>query len=120
MIARAARVTVARTRAAAWAAGALRETRAQLRARPLEDVVVPQPPPLSPHGALGVRAALRLRRASCLERSLVLQRWLAAHGERRDVVIGVSAPGEFRAHAWLDGEPAPDDQGFRELSRMAP
>ena len=117
---RAVRAAVARLRGASWARAALRETRAQLRERPLDAVAVRQPPPLPVQAAGGVRLALRAGRASCLERSLVLQRWLAAHGDRRDVVIGVCAPGEFRAHAWLEGEPAPYDQGFRELSRMAP
>ena len=33
-----------------------------------------------------MHAVLRRREPSCLERSLVLQRWLAAHGERRGVL----------------------------------
>jgi hypothetical protein len=48
----------------------------------------------------------------------VLQRWYAAQGTRKDVVIGVTAPAEgFTAHAWLDGEEA---QRFREIHRLAP
>jgi hypothetical protein len=58
---------------------------------------------------------LRRLEPSCLERALVLQRWLAAHGEPRVVVIGVTAAQDFRAHAWLDGEPAP---GFHEIARV--
>jgi hypothetical protein len=66
-----------------------------------------------------VAAVLRRRQATCLERSLVLQRWLAAHGDRRDLVIGVKAPGEeFGAHAWLEGEPPTDGiSEFTELLR---
>jgi hypothetical protein len=108
-------------RAASWALRAHRATRRALRERPLHDVTVPEPPSLLPaSGALAVRAVLKGSRASCLERSLVLQRWMTAHGDPRDVVIGVCGPQDFRAHAWLDGEPAPYDQGFRELTRMAP
>ena len=63
-------------------------------------------------------AVLRLRRETCLTRSVVLQVWDAAQGLPRDLVIGVTAPGDgFRAHAWLDGEPA---YGFSELSRRPP
>jgi hypothetical protein len=52
-------------------------------------------------------------------RSLVLQRWHAAHGSRRDLVIGVTTPGDgFAAHAWLDGEPAHQTAAFVELTRL--
>jgi hypothetical protein len=51
----------------------------------------------------GVRVALRMCKATCLERSLVLQRWYGDHDEPVEVVIGVGAPGEqFGAHAWLE------------------
>ena len=61
-------------------------------------------------------AVLRIGRASCLERSLVLQRWLAAHEEPRDVVIGVAPPSTgFAAHAWLEGEPT---RGYHEVARL--
>ena len=63
-----------------------------------------------------VRTVLRLRGATCLESATVRQTWLAAAGDRRDIVIGVTAPAAgFRAHAWLDGEPA--HGGFTELTR---
>jgi hypothetical protein len=61
---------------------------------------------------------LRRRRATCLERSLIMQRWLVAMGEPHDVLIGVGAPGEtMLAHAWLDHE---DSQGFQVLLRIDP
>jgi Transglutaminase-like superfamily len=105
-------------RAAWWALRALGRTRRQLRAGKLEDVVLAAPPALGPSADHGVNAVLRRARGTCLERSLVLQRWLAARGDARDVVIGVSAPATgFRAHAWLDGEPAGD---FDELLRLHP
>jgi hypothetical protein len=54
---------------------------------------------------------------TCLERALVLQRWLAAHGSPYDVVIGVTAPADgFAAHAWLDGED--DARAYAELTRL--
>ena len=51
-----------------------------------------------------MNAVLRRRGDTCLVRAIVAQTWEAAHGRRRDVIIGVTAPGEFRAHAWLDDE----------------
>jgi Transglutaminase-like superfamily len=68
-----------------------------------------------------VKAALRRRGHPCIERSLVLQAWHAAHGERRDVIVGVTAPGnEFRAHAWLDGDEPCAGERFAELTRRRP
>jgi len=64
-----------------------------------------------------VAAVLARRPASCLERALVLQRWDAAHGRPRDVVIGVTSPADFSAHAWLDGDPAGAGP-FQELLRL--
>jgi len=66
----------------------------------------------------GVRATLRRTEDTCLVESIVLQRWYAAHGEPRDLIVGVSDPtDEFRAHAWLDGEEPPADGPFHELLR---
>ncbi|CAN5649373.1 hypothetical protein BH20ACT23_BH20ACT23_14520 [soil metagenome] len=59
-----------------------------------------------------------LRTATCLERATVLQAWYAAQGQRRDLIIGVTAPQTgFRAHAWLDGDPPCHTEGFHELLR---
>ena len=102
-----------------WAARSVRAVRRELRVRPVGEVRVP-PPPTAPgrRGERGVSLALRRFEPSCLERALVLQRWLAARGDPRDVVIGVTAPdADFRAHAWLDGE-SPHE--FREIARVAP
>lgn len=61
---------------------------------------------------------LRWRRATCLERSLVVQAWLLASGEPHDLVIGVRRlHGRVIAHAWLDHE---DSRGFSELLRLEP
>jgi hypothetical protein len=61
---------------------------------------------------------LRLRRATCLERSVVLQAWDAHHGRPREVVIGVARTGSsIGAHAWLAGEDAAN-RDFREITRI--
>lgn len=98
---------------AAWAA-----VRSQLLARrPWQQVWVPLPPSAARSDTWIVSGLLRRLRAACLPRSLVLQRWLGACGEGRDVVVGVTNCPTFRAHAWLDG--SRDGQGFHELSRRA-
>lgn len=64
-------------------------------------------------------AVLRLRGATCLERSLVLQRFDAAAGRARVLIVGVTGPGDgFRAHAWLDGDRQGDTE-LREIVRVA-
>lgn len=68
-----------------------------------------------------MRALLRRRSHTCLERALLLQRWEAAQGRAVDVVIGVKgSSADFKAHAWLDGESDNDDGSFRELMRVPP
>jgi hypothetical protein len=104
-------------RAAWWTARSLRRTRRELRRRSFNDVRVSDPPLLPAAAAPGVTAVLRRTSPTCLERALVLQRWLAAHGAARDVVIGVRAPADgFAAHAWLDGEQ--HGRGYAELTRL--
>lgn len=96
-----------RWRAATWATRSWRHVHRGLRTGPPELLRVPAPPTPKARGV--VLVVLRLVRASCLERSLVLQRFDAADGRRRDVVVGVTRRGgHTRAHAWLDGE---DPQG---------
>ncbi len=113
--------SIATLRAAWWAHRALRDARRQLPRRPLDEVTLASPPPLPADAVRGVRALLARRPHSCLEGALVLQRWLAAYGEPRDVVIGVVAPGEaFGAHAWIDGDPAAAAEPFVELCRVHP
>ena len=110
---------IATLRAAWWTDRALRRARGDLRDGELREVRLPAPPRLPPAAERGVHAVLRRRGHSCLERSLVLQRWLAAHGDARDVVIGTTGVAGFKAHAWLDG----DEEGaarFVELSRLPP
>jgi hypothetical protein len=105
-------------RAAWWTLAAVRTTRKRLRSRPIADVAVSPPPRLPAHASRGVNAVLRRTPNTCLERALVLQRWLAEHGTEKDVVVGVTSRTDFRAHAWLDGEVV--DEQFQELTRLRP
>jgi hypothetical protein len=109
-------------RAALWTWRAVRSTRAQLGAGAVRDVRVPPPPKVPAGAARAVRRVLARKEPSCLERSLVLQRWLVAQGIARDVVIGTSgsSEGDFRAHAWVDGEPVPVEPRYVEMTRLAP
>jgi hypothetical protein len=113
------RLHPANLRAAWWALGASRRTRRLLEHDGLEAALAPPPPPELPAAAeRGVRAVLRRRGDSCVVRSIVLQSWLAAHGDPHDLIVGVTGPGDdFAAHAWLEGEPAHGDTEFTELLR---
>jgi hypothetical protein len=115
------RLDIASLRSAAWALAALARLRRDLGAAGISGARVVAAPPDVPDRALrGVEAVLRRRHATCLERSLVLQKWYYARGIPRDVVLGVTAPGDgFAAHAWLDGAPDGGD-GFHELRRLVP
>ncbi|TQN37940.1 transglutaminase superfamily protein [Blastococcus colisei] len=105
--------------AGAWAYVALNRLRRELPQRGISAVVV-RPRLVLPSGMEGIRAVLRRRGATCLERSLILQRWLASQGHPTEVVIGVSAPGEeFAAHAWLAGYGFdPESLRYKELMRL--
>lgn len=104
-------------RAAAWALRAAGSARRSMRDGGLATLALPRVPELEATAGRGVDAALRRTRYTCLERAVVRQAWAAAHGERRDVIIGVSSPGDFGAHAWLDGDPPSAGGGFHEILR---
>jgi hypothetical protein len=119
-----ARLTVHRfspdnLRAAWWALGAVRRTRRRLGDGGLDAALAPPAPPqLQDEAVRAVRAVLRRSDASCLVRSIVMQRWLAAQGDARDLIVGVTGPGAgFEAHAWLDGEAPHGGEAFHELLR---
>jgi hypothetical protein len=102
------RLHPANLRAAWWAIRTARRTRRLLAARGLHAALVPPPPPPLPVEAeRGVRGGLRRSHESCLVEAIVLQAWEAAHGRRRDLVVGITGPDGFRAHAWLEGDPVP-------------
>lgn len=104
-------------RAAWWAERSLRAMRRQFRDRPPFEVSLAEPPPLPQRAFRGVRAVVHRRDLACLERSLLYQSWLAAQGERVDVVFGVTSPREFSAHAWLDGYEADSAERYVEVAR---
>ena len=104
-------------RAALWTVRALLQARRQLRQGNFREVELPAPPALPPMSERGVHAVLRRLPNTCLERSLVLQRWLGARSKPADVIIGVARTnGTYHAHAWLEGEP--DGDSFHELIRL--
>jgi hypothetical protein len=105
---------IATLRAALWTERALRRARARLRDGELRTVRLPEPP--RGGAERGVHAVLRRREHSCLERSLIMQSWLAAQGDPRDVVIGTTGVADFAAHAWLEGDA--DAARYHELARL--
>jgi hypothetical protein len=110
--------TLGDLRAALWTWRAGIRVRRQLRAGGLEAVALPRVPRVDSGAIRGLAAVDHRMRLSCLERSLVRQRWHAAHGSPRDVVIGVGRPGEdFGAHAWLEGDPPTESDGFTAMLR---
>lgn len=113
---------VSTLRAAWWATRAMRGLRAGLRADGLHAELT-APPRLPATAILGVTATARCLRATCLERSLLLQKWLLVQGRPHSVVIGVPRPGEepFIAHAWLEGHDRADAAArYAELVRVEP
>jgi hypothetical protein len=109
------RLRVTNLRAAWWAIRTARRTRRLLEAEGLDAALSPPPPPKLPARAeRGVKGALRRWNESCLVNAIVLQAWEAAHGRRRDLLVGITGPGDFSAHAWLEGDHVPpaDDPGI--------
>ena len=79
---------------------------------------LPPVPRVPASSAGGVLLALRPRLFTCLVRASVRQAWLSAHGVRRDLIIGVTSPRDFSAHAWLDGDPPVAGARYTELTRL--
>jgi transglutaminase superfamily protein len=113
------RLDLSTLRAAWWSLRSARRARRRLDRDGLEAVVALPPVPSVPDEAgRGVHAVLRRTGDTCLVRSMVLQAWDAAHGRRRDLIVGTTAPSQgFEAHAWLEGDPPCAQQGFQELLR---
>ena len=108
-------------RAALWAHVSLRVTARRLSKRGIT-AEVPAPPHLMAGSRRGVEAVLRRSSPTCLERSLVLQRWLFQHGVPCEVVIGVKRGASgVQAHAWLDVEQGQElVREFTEIHRLPP
>ncbi len=102
-----------------WAAEAIDTVRQRLALGGLDDVDLVAPDATTT--ARQVRRTLERGRASCLERSLVWQRFYASRGDARTLVIGVSAPDAgFHAHAWLAGDRLGADDLYEILRRPVP
>jgi Transglutaminase-like superfamily len=114
-------VVVSQLRAAGWTVRSAVSARRQLRrgVRP-DDILLPRLPRLPEAATTTVRRVTRLLDNTCLERAVVLQTWYAAHGDKKVVWIGVSAPARgFKAHAWLDGEECARD-ALTQLMKIEP
>lgn len=108
----------AQLRAAWWALRAARQAKALTERGVIDAASLPKVPSLPADCRRAVAGVLRRLHAPCLTESLVLQAWDAAHGERRDLIIGVrGGTTSFGAHAWLEGDPHEASQGFVELTR---
>ena len=108
-------------RAAWWTLSAIRQARRRLRDRGLAGFALTPPPASLQAGERGMWLVLGRLRPSCLERALVLQAWLAAHGRTHDVVVGIrKADQDFSAHAWIDAEESWQRGEFREIARFTP
>jgi hypothetical protein len=106
--------------AAAWTLRAAMSARRQLAAGKMPPLDLPRVPGVPESAVWGVQAVLRPRLFTCLVRASVRQSWHAAHGQRRDLIIGVKAPGpDFEAHAWLDGDDPGPARDYHELMRRA-
>jgi hypothetical protein len=104
-----------------WAHGTLRDARRKLSSGQVSQLELTRAPRRSAGGAWGLKALLRLRPHSCLERALIVQHWLAGQGVLRSVVIGVGRPdGSFIAHAWVEGEEDELARSLHELTRLPP
>jgi hypothetical protein len=113
-------------RAAWWAWRAVRAARAGLKEAGVAASVA-DPPRLPRSAGIGVEAVLSRTVPTCLEGALVAQRWFAAHGDSRDVVIGVTTSGAddlaevhrgFAAHAWVDGRDPEAAAMYLEMYRI--
>lgn len=109
------RVDVPTVQAAAWAWRELRRLRQVLPQEGLQ-ASARRPPPLPEGAARGVLGVAWLGRATCLERSIILQSWASAHGRDYDIVVGVDPAGSFRAHAWLEEFDGPQPE-YLEITR---
>jgi hypothetical protein len=103
----------------AWLDAGLADVRRSLRTEGIDARSRLSDPPYAARWLTGpVAIRLAMQHATCLERSLIMQRWLMAIGRPHDVLIGVRSPRETTvAHAWLDHE---DSRGHHVLMRLPP
>lgn len=106
---------------ALWAWTSVWRVRRRLQRSGLKTAAL-KPSPCPPGAVLGVRGVLTRLSPTCLEGALVWQAWLAARGDRRDVVIGVPPSdlghGTNPAHAWVDGLDPKSADAYIEIYRV--
>jgi hypothetical protein len=102
-----------------WLDSGLVEVRKSLQTDGLDARSKLPDPPYASRWLTGLmRVRLAMQHATCLERSLIMQRWLMATGQPHDLLIGVRSPRETTiAHAWLDHE---NSRGHHILLRLPP
>jgi hypothetical protein len=67
------------------------------------------------------RARPFLRRDNCLERSLIMYRYLAREGMEPRLVLGAeNADGQIRGHAWVTVAGRPLIDGHERLAQLTP
>jgi Transglutaminase-like superfamily len=108
-------------RSALWAFRAAGAARRQLQRGGVGELRIPHAPAVSGASERGVWLGLHIRRATCLVRAAVRQRWYLDQGWPRTIVVGVTRPSNgFRAHAWLEGDSSPASENYHELLRYPP
>jgi hypothetical protein len=102
------------------ATGGFKLARKLLRLRTIDEVERAQgaAPRIEPDAGRALHIAMRVcdaTRASCMPRSIALERICVANGIAPEMVIGVDRSNGFKAHAWieLDGYPL----GIAEIGR---
>jgi hypothetical protein len=107
--------------AAAWAMLSIRIVKRRLRRDGIR-AASPRAPKLPGKARLGVQAVISRLEPNCIERALILQAWLVAHGEHRDVIVGAPIKGmeSDTAHAWLEGTEQDNAAKYIELLRLPP
>lgn len=120
-IPRHARQLAQTVRLALWAhREVLRLKRSELSDHGLHATVLPPPPSPDITGRRAMQLALPTRRATCLQRSLVLRAFLDARGVPRAIVIGVKrgSGDTFQAHAWVEGIDDASGEGYAVIRRL--
>lgn len=108
--------------AVVWAERSLRRVRVDVAAIGTRARVASPPDRVKVDALRLVRRYLKWRGANCIERSLIAQSWLCAHGRSLPIVVGVgNKEGGFMAHAWIPGYDHPGEgRGYREITRLEP
>ena len=114
---------ITRGRVTWWAFRAMMVARYHvIRNHPLESVRLPRTPRWTPvEEESTVLSVIDRFKISCLTRTFVRQAWYTGHGNPRDLMIGVRSPSNgFEAHAWLEGDPSTEYEGFEVLAKRPP